>query len=247
MESNNNRLKDAKIGSIVPIVETLPYALEPVEFFAKLTDYGRKKNSILLESADITAKYGERSLGSADPCLMVKGKDEDFEIAALNGLGKKCIALLKGDFDFCDKIKYGKDRIFGKLKPKRSLGSEEERLKLPNHMDLIRKIAFKFKPTTKPFVPYCGLFGSVSYDFIDQFEDLPKNKKDIVKDPDYILYFLDNLFLIDHKAKKTYFVANALITDNNKDKIYKECMSKIQYYKTIINKNESSTCILRIF
>ena len=78
MESNNNRLKDAKIGSIVPIVETLPYALEPVEFFAKLTDYGRKKNSILLESADIIAKYGERSLGSADPCLMVKGKDENF-------------------------------------------------------------------------------------------------------------------------------------------------------------------------
>ena len=236
MESNKNRLKDAKIGSIVPIVETLPYALDPVEFFAKLADYGRKKNSILLESADIIAKYGERSLGSADPCLMVKGKDENFEITALNGLGKKFIALLKDDFDFCDKISYGKGKIVGKLKPKRSLGSEEERLKLPSHMDIIRKIAFKFKPTAKPFVPYCGLFGSVSYDFIDQFEDLPKNKKDIIKDPDYILYFLDNLFMIDHKSKKTYFVANALITDKNKDEIYRECASKIQHYKNTIDK-----------
>ena len=238
MEQNQNSIKSAKIGTIVPIVETLPYALDPVEFFAKLTDYGRKKNSILLESADIIAKYGARSLGSADPCLMVKGKDENFEITALNGLGKSFIALLKGDFDFCDKISYKKDKIAGKLKPKRSLVSEEERLKLPNHMDIIRKIAFKFKPTTKPFVPYCGLFGSVSYDFIDQFEDLPKNKKDVVKDPDYILYFLDNLFLIDHKAKKTHFVANALIIDGNKDEIYNRCKSKIQFYKNTINKNK---------
>jgi len=243
MESGKNILKDAKIGSIVPIVDILPYALNPVEFFAKLTDYGRKRNSILLESADIIAKYGERSLGSADPCLMVKGKGENFEIAALNDLGKKFIALLKGDFDFCDKVSYGKDRIFGKLKPKRSMVSEEERLKLPSHMDIIRKIAFKFKPTTKPFVPYCGLFGSVSYDFIDQFEDLPKNKKDIVKDPDYILYFLDNLFLIDHKANKTYFVANALIMDDDKDKIYGECLSKIQFYQDTINKNKTSNNI----
>src|SRR3989338_5631177 len=233
-----NTLKNADVGTIVPIVETLPYALDPVEYFSKLTDYGRKKNSILLESADIIAKYGERSLGSADPCLMVKGKGIDFEITALNDLGKKFIALLKDDFDFCDKISYKKDKIAGKLKPKRSLVSEEERLKLPNHMDIIRKIAFKFKPTTKPFVPYCGLFGSVSYDFIDQFEDLPKNKKDIIKDPDYILYFLDNLFLIDHKANKTYFVANALITNDSRDEIYNGCKSKIQFYKNTINKNK---------
>ena len=230
-----NTLKNADVGTIVPIVETLPYALDPVEFFSKLTDYGRKKNSILLESADIITKYGERNLGSADPCLIVKGKDEDFEITALNGLGKKFIALLKGDFDFCDKISYKKDKIVGKLKPKRSLVSEEERLKLPNQMDIIRKIAFKFKPTAKPFTPYCGLFGSVSYDFVDQFEELPKSKKDIVKDPDYILYFLDNLFLIDHKAKKTYFVANALMTDKNKDEIYMECASKIEHYKNMMD------------
>jgi len=215
MENFQNTIKNAKIGTIVPIVETLPYALEPVEFFAKLSDYGNKKNSILLESADIVPKYGERSLGSADPCLKVQGKNEDFEIAALNELGVRFIKFLKNDFDFCDKVEYKKDKIVGKLRPKRGFVSEEERLKLKNHMDIIRNIVFKFNPTKKPFVPYCGLFGSISYDFIDQFEDLPKNKKDIIKDPDYLLYFLDNLFLIDHKQNKTFFVANALITDNN--------------------------------
>ena len=236
MEDILNLIKNAKIGSIVPVVETLPYALEPVEYFAKLSDYGNKKNSILLESADIVPKYGEKSLGSAEPCLKVTGKNEDFEITALNDSGIRFIEFLKGDFGFCDNVDYKKDKIIGKLKPTRKIVSEEERLKLTNHMDIIRKIAFKFKPTLKPFIPYAGLFGCISYDFIDQFEDLPKNKKDITKDPDYLLYFLDNLFLIDHKKKKTFFVANALITDNDYDKIYNDCLSKIQYYKDAINK-----------
>lgn len=236
MESAINIIKNAKIGSIVPVVETLPYALQPVEYFAKLSDYGNKKNSILFESADIVPKYGEKSLGSADPCLKVAGKGENFEIVALNKLGSRFIDFLKGDFGFCDEAKYKKGKIAGKLKPKRNLVSEEERLKLPSHMDIIRKVAFKFRPTLKPFVPYAGLFGCISYDFIDQFEDLPKNKIDITKDPDYLFYFLDNLFLIDHKANKTFFVANALVTDDKND-AYEECMSKIDYYKNAMHKN----------
>ncbi|MAE43211.1 anthranilate synthase component 1 [Candidatus Woesearchaeota archaeon] len=235
MQQAKNLIKSAKIGSIVPVVETLPYALDPVDYFAKLSDYGKKKNSILLESADIVPKYGERSLGSVDPCLKVEGKDEKFEITALNELGKKFIVFLKNEFDFCDKVEYKKDVIRGILKPKRNVVSEEERLQLTNHADIIRKIAFKFKPTIKPFIPYSGLFGCISYDFIDQFEDLPKNKKDITNDPDYVLYFLDNLFLIDHKENKTFFVSNALITDDG-NSIYDECLSKIEGYKNAIKK-----------
>ena len=45
--------------------------------------------------------------------------------------------------------------------------------------------------------------------------------------------------MIDHKSKKTYFVANALITNEDKDRIYKECKSKIQFYKNTINKRNN--------
>ncbi|MDP6647925.1 MAG: anthranilate synthase component 1, partial [Candidatus Woesearchaeota archaeon] len=213
----------------------LPYALDPVDYFAKLSDYGTKKNCILFESADIVPKYGEKSLGSVDACLRITGKNENFEILALNELGIKLLEFLKGDFDFCDDVTYKKDMIIGKLKPKRGMVSEEERLKLTNHMDILRKIVFKFKPTEKPFIPYGGLFGSISYDFIDQFEDLPKNKVNLTNEPDYVFYFLDNLFLINHEEKKTYFVANALITNEN-DNIFDECLSKIEEYKQVMNK-----------
>jgi len=202
-----------------------------VEYFAKLSDNGRNKDCIMLESASIVPKYGERSIGSAGPCLKITGKSENFEIIALNNTGKKFIEFLKGDLDFCDEINYEESRIYGKLKPKRGISSEDERLKLANHTDILRKIVFKFKPSEKPFVPYCGLFGAISYDFIDQFEDLPKNKNDLTNDPDYVLYFLDNLFFIDHKENKTYFAANALIAGD--EGVLDECKSKIQHYKDI--------------
>jgi len=231
MENYSELIKKAKIGEIIPVIKVVSQPLNSVEFFAKLSNYGKKKDSLLLESADIVPKYGELSIGSASPCLRVAGKGEEFEIKALNPLGIKFIKALKGDFKFCDKVKYGKDSITGILKPARKAVDEEQRLKLHTHVDIIRTVAFKFKPTEKPFIPYCGLFGAISYDFIDQFEDLPKGQEDILKDPDYELYFLDNLFLIDHKKQTTYFISNALIMDNKIDEIYKSCLKNIANYE----------------
>jgi len=236
IKTQTHNLEELQAGSIIPIVETLPYALNPVEYFAKLSDNGRNKNCIMFESASIVPKYGERSVGSSSPCLRVTGKNENFEIIALNDIGGRFIKFLNGDFDFCDEIKYEENRIYGKLRPKRRMASEDERLKLVNHAEIFRRIVFKFKPSEKPFVPYSGLFGAISYDFIDQFEDLPKSKNDLTNDPDYVLYFLDNLFFIDHKENKTYFVANALNIDENS--VLDECMAKIDHYKKIaLNKN----------
>jgi len=236
VEQYLEKVKKAKLGEIIPIYKVIDAPIDSIELFAKLSDYGRKKHSLLLESADIVPKYGELSLGSASPCLKLTGFKEDFEIKALNPLGKKILKLIKKDLSFCDKVTYKQDIIKGKLIPKRKNVSEDERLKLKTHIDIIRTVAFKFKPTEKPFIPYCGLFGSISYDFIDQFEDLPQNEQDLLENPDYELYFLDNLFLTDHKKGKTYLISNALITDNNRNEIYKNCIKTITSYEKALEK-----------
>ena len=220
-------VKQAKIGTIVPVYKEIDQEIDALVYFAKLSNYGAKKNSILMQS-------NEKSFGSGKPCLAVVGKNNEFEIIALDNLGRKFLNFIKKDFKFCDKAVYKKDKIVGSLTPERKIVSEDQRLKLKTHMDIIRAIAFKFKPTTKPFMPYCGLFGMISDDFASQIEDLP-DSEDIINDPDYVLYFLDNMFVIDHKTKKTYFVANALITDNGKDKIYQECSKTISAYEKLIS------------
>ncbi|MCH8004221.1 MAG: chorismate-binding protein [Nanoarchaeota archaeon] len=222
-------VKQAKIGSIVPVYKEIYEEMDALEYFKKLSSYGNKKNSIFMQS-------NEKSFGSANPCLVVIGKDDDFEIIALNNLGKKFLNFIKKDFKFCDKATYSKGKIYGTLTPTRKSVAEEERLRLKTHMDIIRTIAFKFNPTTKPFMPYCGMFGMISYDFVNQIEDLPRNEEDIIKDPDYVLYFLDNMFIVEHKTKKTYFVANALVIDNNKEKTYKDCNKIINNYEKLMSK-----------
>ena len=188
-----------------------------------------------MESADKIDKYGELSIGTASPCLRLTGKGEDFEILALNEQGRKILTLLKKGFSFCDKATYKKEAIIGKLKPQRKSVEEEQRLKLKTHMDIIRKVAFFFKPVSKPFIPYCGLFGFFAYDFIDQFEDLPLNREDILKEPDYEFYFADNLFIADHKNNKTHFIANVLITDNKKEDVVKRCNKILENYEKLLN------------
>ena len=199
-----------------------------MEYFAKLSNYGRKKNSLLIE-------HGHKTIGSANPCLVVSGKGNYFEIKALNDVGKRFLQFIKKDFGFCDKTVYGRDKIYGTLTPSRKAVSEDQRLKAKTHMDIIRTVAFSFKPTNKPFMPYCGMFGIVSYDFIDNLEDLPSNE-DEMNEPDYILYFLDNMFIVDHKLNRTYFVANAMITDNKKEKVYEQCNKTLKNYEELMSK-----------
>jgi anthranilate synthase component I len=215
------QVMEAKLGTVVPIYKKLDEEIDALEYFKKLSNYGNKKHSLLLQS-------DEKSFGSASPCLMVSGKGEDFEITPLNNLGKKFISFIKKDFKFCDKAVFTKGKILGKLANEVKTVDESEQLKLKTHLDIIRTIAFKFKSMNKPFMPYCGVFGMIS-----SHQDC--ERKDLLKDPDYIFYFLDNMFVVDHKTKKTYFVANALITDNQKEKIYNDSNNIINSYEKLIS------------
>ena len=55
------QVKEAKIGSIVPIYKELNgEIIDALDYFRKLSNYGNKKNSILMQN-------NEKSFGSADP------------------------------------------------------------------------------------------------------------------------------------------------------------------------------------
>ena len=102
-------------------------------------------------------------------------------------------------------------------------------------MDIIRTMAFKFSPTFKPVTHYGGLFGIFSYDFIDQFEDLPKNSDDIARNPDYEIFLADNVFMFDHSKRQLYLLANALIMDDKNDETYERCLETISAYEAALD------------
>jgi anthranilate synthase component 1 len=234
MNDYKKRIEQAHPGQIIPMVREVDITC-PVEYFAKLSDYGRKKHSCMLESRDYLTEgdAGELTFGTANPALYLSGTANHFSIEALSNTGKRMIRYFSEHqerFNFCQSIDFEANRIVGQLKRNDGIMDEEQRLESTNQMDVLRAVGFAFELASKPFRVTCGLVGALSYDFIDQFEKLPTNHEDILGNPDYELYFADTIFLMDHKNGKGHVVVNAIITDDDRDAIYDEAMQCFEDY-----------------
>ena len=225
-------IKNARPGQIVPIVKQIDID-DPMDFFARISDYGRSENSCLFESKEYLAGDSALSFGTTKPALYLTGQGNDFSIKALSPTGKRMIAFLASDkdrFSFCETLEVTEESIAGQIKRSRGIVDEQTRLSTTNQMDVLRAVAFSFKLASKPFRVTCGLLGALSYDFIDQFETLPQNEQDLLGNPDYELYFADNIFLVDHANGQGYVVVNCIITDDNDDQAIQEAQECFDYY-----------------
>ena len=234
MEDYRQIILNASPGEIVPIVKQIDIA-EPVDFFARLSDYGRAKNCCLFEASDYLAENA-LSFGTARPALYLTGTGAEFTIKALSNTGSRMLKYLSADkdrFSFCESVEFSTEQITGKIKQTKEVVDEQSRLTSVNQMDVLRAVAFAFQLASKPFRVTCGLLGAISYDFIDQFEKLPPNEEDLLGNPDYELYFADNIFLCDHKAAQGFVIVNCIITDGDREPIIAEAQQYLDYYSGI--------------
>jgi anthranilate synthase component 1 len=239
MEDYRQIINGAQPGQIIPIVKQIKIA-EPVDFFAKLSDYGRAKNCCLFESKEHLAgpsAPGVISFGTAKPALYLAGTGVDFTIKALSNTGRRILGYLtekaQERFNFCESVEFGTEEITGRIKKEEKTVDEQSRLKSINQMDVLRAVAFAFKLASKPFRVTCGLLGALSYDFIDQFEKLPASKDDLLGNPDYELYFADNIFLMDHANGQGYVIVNCLVTNGDREAAIVEAQDSFDYYYNI--------------
>ena len=235
MDDYRQIIHNAEAGQIVPIVKQIDMD-DPMDFFAKLSDYGRAKNCCLFESREYMADSGALSFGTARPALYLTGTGAEFSIKALSNTGRRIIEYLstrKERFGFCELVEFGSEAITGRIVQTHETVDEQTRLQSTNQMDVLRAVAFAFRLASKPFRITCGLFGALSYDFIDQFEKLPKSENDLLGNPDYELYFADNIFLMDHEAGRGYVIVNCIITDGDREAAIAEARECFDYYFNI--------------
>jgi len=236
MDDYRQIILGAKPGQIIPIVKQIDMD-EPVDFFAKLSDYGRARHCCLFESREYLTGSGALSFGTSRPALYLTGTGAEFSVNALSKTGRRMIEYLSTDgkkrFDFCEKVEFTPDAIIGRIKQDTRIIDEQSRLQSTNQMDVLRAVAFAFSLASKPFRVTCGLLGAISYDFIDQFEKLPPSKNDLLGNPDYELYFADNIFLMDHEHGKGYVVVNVMITDGDREAAITEAQECFDYYSNL--------------
>ncbi len=235
MEDYRQIIQGARPGQIVPIVKQIDMD-DPMDFFAKLSDYGRARDCCLFESREYLTGSGALSFGTARPALYLTGTGPDFAIRALSNTGRRILTFLadKQDrFAFGESMEFSEEAITGRIKQIDQVVDEQTRLKSTNQMDVLRAVAFAFSLASKPFRITCGLIGALSYDFIDQFEKLPQSGTDLLGNPDYELYFADNIFLMDHEHSKGYVIVNCIITNSDRDLVIAEARDCFDFYANI--------------
>jgi len=153
MEDYRQIINGARPGQIVPIVKRIDIK-EPVDFFARLSNYGRSKNCCLFESREYLAGSGALSFGTAKPALYLTGTGADFTIKALSDTGRRILGYLatqKERFAFCESVEFGPVSITGRIKQIQGVVDEQTRLTSINQMDVLRAVAFAFHLASKPF------------------------------------------------------------------------------------------------
>ncbi len=183
------------------------------DLFSALTGGGEIPGSVLLQSSDNIAKYGERSFAAVGASLRVEGRASQFHVTALDCRGRGVLPSVAARLRKVAEINSVDDAsLTGSLEPDLRSVSGHDRPFRRNHMDVIRAVAFCGDGDGDGPLPTHGLFGCFAYSFIHQYEQLARNTYDDLCEPDYVFYLATRLFMIDHAKRRTHFVSSVPVS-----------------------------------
>lgn len=191
-----------------------------------------KKNTILLESAEIDTKDKLKSLFVINSAIRISCIGNEVILKALSQ---------NGEFALKSITEYIKDKVTYKFEDnqlvlsftdnKDSQLDEYKKLKQSSIFDALRYIKDTFEIDNQFSVFIAGLF---AYDVVGNFENIGTVKRKN-KCPDYVFYLAETILISDHKEQKSFIQTNCF-----DEKITKELTDDINQIKSNINKNRTT-------
>ncbi len=181
----------------------IPYVSKTLTLYENLIKKLNLKNTILLESADIQSRENTKSIVLLKASLKLVCKGREVEIKAQS---KEDIPLLNYIKDKAkDYIKsYEEDTLLLYFPKSNKVLDEKTKLLDTSPLDALRII---LKSLSKgEFDTF--LAGAFAFDYICNFEDLPKLEKNLNTMDDFVFYLAKNLLLINHEDKTSQIIVN---------------------------------------
>lgn len=186
-----------------------------VSYEAGTQDWAERLNgmrgAVLASNYEYPNRYTRWDMAFVNPPLLLESLGRSLRLAALNARGKILLrpitALLRkeqvlGEFQFQE----NSDSLsvqFPEIDPSQEqLFSEEERSRQPSIFSVLRSLLNFFSCDD----PNLGFYGAFGYDSVFQFEPIPQVLTRPAGYRDSVLYFPDEILLLDHYGQKATLI-----------------------------------------
>jgi anthranilate synthase component 1 len=184
-----NVMTDISTATARAITRRLPAPVDLLALYAKLTDQGRRADTIMLETT------AGRSIILDQAAVRITCRGGEVVLDALSPGGLPVLELVKRAL--AEHVRSsGDDRLvigFG-----RSAETDaERRLLAPSPFDVLRAIVDGFRSETPEEPMTVCVAGIIAFDHVDLFEDLPRNAEDPTGFPDFIFWLAESAVIAE--------------------------------------------------
>ncbi|RUR10669.1 anthranilate synthase component I [Legionella sp. km772] len=186
-----------------------------VEFIQQELDYQQgiesllerldsQRGALFASSFQFPGRYTCWDIGFYNPPLVITCKQNYINLEALNRRGEMLLVIiypLLTEQNYLEICSQSQSFLQIKIKNSEQLFSEEERSRQPSVFSIIRLLLALFKSDDEL---YLGLYGSFGFDLIHQFEDLQQYKNRDNAQRDMVLYFPDEIFVVNHQKEEAF-------------------------------------------
>ncbi len=165
--------------------------------------------AMLLESADIVTKLGEKSILLLDLALKIEAREDRVVISALTPDGEALLPVIKNRL--ADHVVGGDNKsIVLAFSHLGNINDLDAKMTASCALDALRAVLQGLDVDEQASGDSVMCAGIFSYDFLDHFETLPTAQDDRLHLPDYVFYFPMSVVVIEHPKKVTRLYCHRL-------------------------------------
>lgn len=212
MSDTKKSKQEVQKGFLVSNIHKIDYQEDLNRCFANLCM--DKKNTILLESAEIDTKDKLKSILVLNSALRVSCIDNKVFIKALTNNGEFALKTIKSRIKNTTQVNHKDKELVLTFETEKDINiTEHENLKKESVFDALRLIKENFKISNEFSIFLAGLF---AYDVVGNFEYIGDVKRKN-KCPDYVFYLADTIMVSDHQQKETFIQTNNFNANNTNE------------------------------
>nr|WP_282437140.1 anthranilate synthase component 1 [Vibrio amylolyticus] len=205
----NKTIDIKELGNIEIINTTVPYSQDPTQLFHTICE--NKRDSLLLESAEIDSKQNLKSMLLIDSAVRIICYGHEVTFQALTANGQSLIKHIHANVKEEIESAFSPEKLVLTFKQACDTIDEDSRLREPSSFDALRLVQHSYKnnPEEKLELFLAGLF---AYDLVANFEPLG-DAESTNQCPDYVFYVAETLLRFDHQMEQGHLHASNFSQD----------------------------------